>query len=108
MSARNPFIGFLVLAVGVVVGLVVLPPLTAASWTTTLNVPALPTTLQVVWLAWLAAWWGMLVTIILTVGAWMLPELSRSEEEMRSQGDPARASEGHVVDIQPTALSHVA
>ena len=98
MSPRIPFVCFLGLGTVVALGLAALPPLTAVSWITTLNVSTLPTGLQAAWIAWFFALWGALVAFMISVGAWTMQELSRSEKQSRAVAEAVPARGIHAID----------
>lgn len=91
MSPRGPFVVFLVLLGGVLLGLMILPAMTASAWTAgPAGIASLPLALGAAWVVWFFAMWGALVAIIIATGAWLIGPIQATEaaklEALRAGG----------------------
>ncbi|OGG55790.1 MAG: hypothetical protein A3F84_04355 [Candidatus Handelsmanbacteria bacterium RIFCSPLOWO2_12_FULL_64_10] len=93
MNPRAPFAWFLILLGGVLVGLAVLPGVTASSWLYgATGTASLPLWLAAAWIGWFFAMWGSLVAIIIATGAWLVQPMPAAEETRLEAATQARSA----------------
>lgn len=97
------FLGLVAITAVVILGLAVLPAVTATQARSGAGGQVLPTGLSALWLAWMFALWGTLVAVMVFLIVWVGESLA-TDEEARATDDPAQDGAALVLPVRPAAV----